>query len=153
MQETGFVYRPQLPSRNAFDYYYEAGRALSGSKEYTGQQPPPAAERQWVERNQRAYNLLHEGIRRPYSLPDLFLKSVWSSPSLPLGGWRNLARLLNARIRRAIAMHDGQDAVRDWQVGFKFVRDIQGDTILGMLSGFACESVIHTPIIRERGWR
>ncbi len=149
MQETGSVYRPQLPSRNAFDYYLEAGRALSGGKEYTGQQPPPLAERQWVERNQRAYNLLREGTSRPYRLPDSFTESALSGPRLPSGGWRSLARLLNARIRRAIALHDGQDAVRDWQVGFKFVRDIQGDSLLGMLSGLACESALHAPVIRE----
>jgi hypothetical protein len=46
---------------------------------------------------------------------------------------RNLARLVNARIRWAIATRDGMDAVHDWRVGFQMARHLQGDTTLNYL--------------------
>ncbi len=147
MQEVEAVYRPQLPSPNAFDYYYEAGRTLESLSAFSSdRQPPSREERQWVERHQRAYPLLREGTRRAYSLPEFWV----NSELFPyLAWWRNLARLVNARIRYAIALQDGQDAVRDWQAGFKFARDIQGDNLLSLLVGFACEPLVHAPIVHQ----
>jgi phage tail sheath protein FI len=61
---------------------------------------------------------------------------------------RNLARLVNARIRWAIATRDGMDAVHDWRVGFQMARHLQGDTTLNYLVGVAVEITIHAPILR-----
>ncbi|CUU11222.1 MAG: hypothetical protein N2045_09770 [Fimbriimonadales bacterium] len=147
VQEVEAAYRPQLPSPNAFDYYYEAGRTLESLSAFSSdRQPPSREERQWVERHQRAYTLLRDGTRRAYSLPEFWV----NSELFPyLAWWRNLARLVNARIRYAIALQDGQDAVRDWQAGFKFARDIQGDNLLSLLVGFACEQLVHAPIVHQ----
>jgi len=147
LQEMEAAYRPQLPSPNAFDYYYEAGRAVESLRAFSGsRQPPSREERQWVERHQRVWTLLREGMRRAYSLPEFWVNSELYPY---LGWWRNLARLINARIRYAIALQDGQDAVRDWQAGFKLARDIQGDNLLSLLVGFACEPLVHAPIVHQ----
>ena len=61
---------------------------------------------------------------------------------------RNLARLVNARIRWAIAVRDGTDAVHDWRIGFQMASHLEGDATLNYLVGVALEMSIHAPVLR-----
>lgn len=144
-QEAEGTYTARLPSTNAFDYYWVGGERLR-DLEYEGRFPITRNEIARVERNREAWRLVEEGIRRAYTIPDFF----WEKDSLAYTArWRQLARLVNMRIRWHLALHDGMDAVRDWQVGFQFVRHILGDSVINLLVGQACESLIHAPVIAQ----
>ncbi|MEN3001292.1 MAG: hypothetical protein ABDI19_05540 [Armatimonadota bacterium] len=145
--ESMSAYKPRLPSNNAYDYYISAARQLKSSKAFTGNQPPTHEEVRWIERNQGAFNTLRQGCNRRYHWP-FAETSMWFLFD-ELARLRELARLVNTRIRWAIAAKDGMDAVNDWRIGFKMASDIQGDLILVYLVGVAIESVVHAPIIRE----
>lgn len=139
------AYEARLPSPNAFDYYLNAGRRLV-NLQHDGRIPPTRNEIASIERNREAWRLVEEGIRRAYTIPDFF----WEEDSIRYAGyWRQLARLVNMRIRWHLALHDGMDAVRDWQVGFQFVRHILGDSVINLLVGKTCESLIHAPVITQ----
>jgi len=141
-------YQPRLPSSNAYDYYISAARQLKSPGMYVGsQQPPTREEVRWIELNQDTFNTLRQGYTKPYRWPfqGIGLGFLFDD----FGRVRNLARLVNARIRRAIASKDGMDAVSDWRIGFKMARDMQGDLIVVYLVGVAVEAIIHAPIIQE----
>jgi hypothetical protein len=140
-------YRPKLPSNNAYDYYITAARQLKGGEEFSGQQPPTPQERRWIEANQGAFNTLRGAFGKPYRWPFETAESDYHPGGLTR--LRNLARLVNARIRWAIATRDGTDAVHDWRIGFQMARHLQGDSTLNYLTGVAMEQIIHAPIIRE----
>jgi hypothetical protein len=139
-------YRPKLPSNNAYDYYIAAARQLKGGEHFSNQQPPTPQERRWIEANQGAFNTLRGALGKPYRWPFETAESDYYPGGL--GMLRNLARLVNARIRWAIATRDGMDAVHDWRVGFQMARHLQGDTTLNYLVGVAVEITIHAPILR-----
>lgn len=141
------AYQPRLPSMNAYDYYTAAGRKLESPVNMTSNQPPLREEVLWVKSNQSAFNLLQQGYSKSYWWPFSKLDKTFGFDEL--ARWRNLARLINARIRWAIATQDGMDAVCDWRIGFKMARDIQGDWIILYLVGVAIEGLVHAPIIRE----
>ena len=140
-------YQPRLPSDNALDYYLVAARSVVGDSLDTSQ-PPKPEEVRWVESNERAFRILQQGAGKPYR---------WILPTTPqtgmptpiYGGFRRLARLVASRVRWAIATKDGMDAVRDWHVGVRFARDVQGDLAINYLVGVAVEGIVHAPIIGE----
>jgi hypothetical protein len=139
-------YRPKLPSNNAYDYYITAARQLKGGEHFSNQQPPTPQERRWIEANQGAFNTLRGALGKPYQFPFGPITSEFYADEY--ASLRNLARLVNARIRWAIATRDGIDAVHDWRVGFQMARHLQGDTTLNYLVGVAVEITIHAPILR-----
>ena len=140
-------YQPRLPSDNALDYYLVAARSVVGDTPDSSQ-PPKPEEVRWVESNERAFRILQQGAGKPYR---------WILPTTPqtgmptpiYGGFRRLARLVASRVRWAIATKDGMDAVRDWHVGVRFARDLQGDLAINYLVGVAVEGIVHAPIIGE----
>ncbi len=140
-------YQPRLPSDNALDYYLVAARSVVGDSLDTSQ-PPKPEEVRWVESNERAFRILQQGAGKPYR---------WILPTTPqtgmptpiYGRFRRLARLVASRVRWAIATKDGMDAVRDWHVGVRFARDLQGDLAINYLVGVAVEGIVHAPIIGE----
>jgi hypothetical protein len=140
-------YRPKLPSNNAYDYYITAARQLKGGEHFSNQQPPTPQERRWIEANQGAFNTLRGALGKPYRWPFETAESDYYPGGLAM--LRNLARLVNARIRWAIATRDGMDAVHDWRIGFQMARHLQGDSTLSYLTGVAVEQMTHAPIIRE----
>ena len=140
-------YQPRLPSNNAYDYYITAARQLKGRQQFSGQQPPTREEVRWIEANQGAFNTLLKAKNKPYRWP--FGVVSYDFLHDDLAKLRNLARLVNARIRWAIATQDGTDAVHDWRIGFQMARDMQGDAMIPYLVGVAVERTIHAPIIRE----
>lgn len=140
-------YQPRLPSNNAYDYYISAARQLKKFEVYTSNQPPTREEVRWVEDNQGAFHTLRQGYHKPYHWP--FREIGWDFAFDDLARVRHLARLVNTRIRWAIATKDRMDAVSDWRIGFKMARDMQGDLILVYLVGMAVEAIVHAPIIRE----
>lgn len=145
--ESMSAYKPRLPSDNAYDYYISATRQLKSSEAFTGNQPPTHEEVRWVEHNQSAFNTLRQGYNRRYQWP-FAETSMWFRFD-ELARLRKLARLVNTRIRWAIAAKDGMDALNDWRIGFKMARDMQGDLLLVYLVGVVIERVVHEPIIRE----
>lgn len=140
-------YRPKLPSNNAYDYYIAAARQLKEGEGFSGQQPPTPQERRWIEANQSAFNTLRGAFGKLYQFPFGAVRYEFDADEYAL--LRNLARLVHARIRWAIAVRDGTDAVHDWRIGFQMARHLQGDTTLNYLVGVALESTIHSPITRE----
>jgi hypothetical protein len=140
-------YRPKLPSNNAYDYYITAARQLKKGESFSEQQPPTPQERRWIEANQGAFNTLRGALGKPYQFP--FGAVSYEFKADEYASLSNLAWLVNARIRWAIAAHDGTDAVHDWRIGFQMARHLQGDTTLNYLLGIALESTIHSPITRE----
>jgi hypothetical protein len=140
-------YQPRLPSDNALDYYLVAARSVVGDTPDSSQ-PPKPEEVRWVESNERAFRILQQGAGKPYR---------WILPTTPqtgmptpiYGGFRRLARLVASQVRWAIATKDGMDAVRDWHVGVRFARDLQGDLAINYLVGVAVEGIVHAPIIGE----
>jgi hypothetical protein len=139
-------YRPKLPSNNAYDYYITAARQLKKSESFSEQQPPTPQERRWIEANQGAFNTLRGALGKPYQFP--FGAVSYEFKADEYASLSNLAWLVNARIRWAIAAHDGTDAVHDWRIGFQMARHLQGDTTLNYLLGIALEVTIHAPILR-----
>jgi hypothetical protein len=139
-------YRPKLPSNNAYDYYITAARQLKGGEHFSNQQPPTPQERRWIEANQGAFNTLRGALGKPYRWPFETAESDYYPGGL--GMLRNLTRLVNARIRWAIATRDGTDAVHDWRIGFQMARHFEGDTTLNYLFGVALETSIHAPVLR-----
>ena len=139
-------YRPKLPSNNAYDYYIAAARQLKKGEGFSGQQPPTPQERRWIEANQSAFNTLRGALGKPYQFP--FGAVSYEFKADEYASLSNLAWLVNARIRWAIAAHDGTDAVHDWRIGFQMARHLQGDTTLNYLLGIALEVTIHAPILR-----
>jgi hypothetical protein len=150
-RQTGYEkmsdYQPRLPSNNAYDYYIAAARQLKGGQHFSGQQPPTREEVRWLEANQGAFNTLLKAKGLPYRWP--FGVVGYHFLFDDLARLRNLARLVNARIRWAIATRDGMDAIHDWRIGFQMARDLQGDAVIPYLVGVAVEGIIHVPIIRE----
>jgi hypothetical protein len=140
-------YRPKLPSNNAYDYYIAAARQLKAGEGFSGQQPPTPQERRWIEANQGAFNTLRGAFGKPYQFPFEPITSEFYADEY--ASLRNLARLVNARIRWAIAVRDGTDAVHDWRIGFQMARHLQGDTTPNYLVGAALEATIHAPILRS----
>jgi len=140
-------YQPRLPSSNAYDYYIAAARQLKDGQQFSGQQPPTREEVRWIEANQGAFNTLLKAKNKPYRWP--FEVVSYDFLFDDLAKLRNLARLVNARIRWAIATQDSTDAVHDWRIGFQMARDMQGDAMIPYLVGVAVERTIHAPIIRE----
>lgn len=140
-------YPARLPSSNAYDYYITAARQLKGGEAYTGQQPPTPQERRWVETNQGAFNTLRYAMGKAYRWPFGVVRHDFYIDEF--ARLRQLARLVNTRVRVAIATRDGVDAVHDWRIGFQMARDLQGDSTLNYLVGVAMESTIHAPIVRE----
>ncbi len=140
-------YQPRLPSNNAYDYYITAARQLKGRQHFSGKQPPTREEVRWIEANQGAFNTLLKAKNKPYRWP--FGVVSYDFLHDDLAKLRNLARLVNARIRWAIATRDGMDAVHDWRIGFQMARHMQGDMLLPYLAAVAVERTIHAPIIRE----
>ena len=140
-------YRPKLPSNNAYDYYITAARQLKGGEHFSNQQPPTPQERRWIKANQGAFNTLRGALGKPYQFPFGAVGYEFYADEYAL--LRNLARLVNTRIRWAIATRDGMDAVHDWRVGFQMARHLQGDTTLNYLVGVAVERTIHAPILRS----
>ncbi|MGQ9656818.1 MAG: hypothetical protein ACUVV1_02815, partial [Fimbriimonadales bacterium] len=140
-------YPARLPSNNAYDFYITAARQLKGGEAYAGQQPPTPQERRWVETNQGAFNTLRHAMGKAYRWPFGVVRYDFYSDEF--AKLRQLARLVNTRIRVAIATRDGVDAVHDWRVGFQMARDLQGGSTRNYLVGVAVESVIHAPIVRE----
>jgi hypothetical protein len=140
-------YRPKLPSNNAYDYYITAARLLKKGESFSEQQPPTPQERRWIEANQGAFNTLRGALGKPYQFPFGPITSEFYADEY--ASLRNLARLVNARIRWAIATRDGMDAVHDWRIGFQMARHLQGDTTLNYLVGVAVEITIHAPILRS----
>jgi len=139
-------YRPKLPSNNAYDYYITAARQLKKGESFSEQQPPTPQERRWIEANQSAFNTLRGALGKPYQFP--FGAVSYEFKADEYASLSNLAWLVNARIRWAIAAHDGTDAVHDWRIGFQMARHLQGDTTLNYLLGIALEVTIHAPILR-----
>jgi hypothetical protein len=139
-------YRPKLPSNNAYDYYIAAARQLKAGEGFSGQQPPTPQERRWIEANQGVFNTLRGALGKPYQFP--FGAVSYEFKADEYASLSNLAWLVNARIRWAIAAHDGTDAVHDWRIGFQMARHLQGDTTLNYLLGIALEVTIHAPILR-----
>jgi hypothetical protein len=140
-------YRPKLPSNNAYDYYIAAARQLKAGEGFSGQQPPTPQERRWIEANQGAFNTLRGAFGKPYQFPFGAVGYEFNADEYTL--LRNLARLVNARIRWAIAVRDGTDAIHDWRIGFQMARHLQGDTTPNYLVGAALEATIHAPILRS----
>jgi hypothetical protein len=140
-------YQPRLPSNNAYDYYITAARQLKGGQHFSGKQPPTREEVRWLEANRGAFNTLLKAKGLPYRWP--FGVISYDFLLDDLARLRNLARLVNTRIRWAIASQDGMDAVHDWRIGFQMARDLQGDAVIPYLVGVAVEGIIHVPIIRE----
>ena len=140
-------YQPRLPSDNALDYYLVAARSVVGDSLDTSQ-PPKPEEVRWVESNERAFRILQQGVGRPYRW--LFpITPQAEMPSYVFDGFRRLARLVASRVRWAIATKDGMDAVRDWHVGVRFARDVQGDMAINYLVGVAIEAIMHAPIVSQ----
>ncbi len=140
-------YQPRLPSNNRYDYYLAAGRllmkALDEEIEYH-RQPPTEASIRYLERHRKALDLLIQGASRP----QCFLPYTVSFNTLftDLSNLRQLARLLVLRIRYDLATEDGMDAVKHFQVGIRFVRDVQGSgVVLDYLVGVAMEALISSP--------
>ncbi len=145
------AYQPRLPSDNALDYYLKAGQILNERRRgfaWTGKMPLTREEVRWIEMNQDAFELLRQGTRKQYTYVFPIKPNDTSLGSF-LPRVRNLARLVEARIRWAIATKDGSDAVNDWRIGFKMARDLQGDLLMPYLVGNACEAIVHSPIVRE----
>jgi len=140
-------YQPRLPSNNAYDYYITAARQLKDGQHFSGQQPPTREEVRWLEANRGAFNTLLKAKSKPYRWP--FGVVPFDFLFDDLAHLRNLARLVNARIRWAIASQDGMDAIHDWRIGFQMARNLQGDAVIPYLVGVALEAIIHVPIIRE----
>ncbi|MCL6536661.1 MAG: hypothetical protein K6U77_11410, partial [Armatimonadetes bacterium] len=134
-------------SRNAYDYYIAAARQLKAGEGFSGQQPPTPQERRWIDANQGAFNTLRGAFGKPYQFPFGAVRYEFDADEYAL--LRNMARLVNTRIRWAIAERDGTDAVHDWRIGFQMARHLQGDTTLNYLVGVALEATIHMPITRE----
>jgi hypothetical protein len=150
-RQTGYEkmsdYQPRLPSNNAYDYYITAARQLKDGQHFSGQQPPTREEVRWLEANRGAFNTLLKAKSKPYRWP--FGVVPFDFLFDDLAHLRNLARLVNARIRWAIASQDGMDAIHDWRIGFQMARNLQGDAVIPYLVGVALEAIIHVPIIRE----
>ena len=140
-------YQHRLPSDNALDYYLVAARSVVGDTPDSSQ-PPKPEEVRWVESNERAFRILQQGVGRPYRW--LFpITPQAEMPSYVFDGFRRLARLVASRLRWAIATKDGMDAVRDWRVGVRFARDVQGDMAINYLVGVAIEAIMHAPIVSQ----
>lgn len=138
-------YQPRLPSDNALDYYLVAARSVQGSGD-PAHQPPKPDDVRWIQQNERAFRILQQGVGKQYRW---FFEPTAEFFFDDASGLRQLARLVAARIRLAIATKDGMDAVRDWRVGARMAWDIQGDTTINYLVGVAIEAIVHAPIISE----
>lgn len=141
-------YQPRLPSNNRYDYYLAAGRLLKRASDQEieyHRQPPTEASIRYLERNRKALDLLIQGANRsqcflPYTIS--FYTLFPDGPYL-----RRLARLMVRRIRYDLATEDGMDAVKHFQVGMRFARDVQGSGgILEYLSGAAMEAIVSSPL-------
>lgn len=140
-------YRLKLPSKNRYDYYLAAARALTKTPiglDYRSQPPTEPAVR-YLERNRKALDLLIQGTRRP----QCFLPYT---PALvmvydELVGLRQLARLLSLRIRDDLAHHQTKQALHHFQVAMRFVRDVQSSgTCMHYGLGNALELLVSAPL-------
>lgn len=139
-------YTPRLPSANAFDYYYVLGQKAREMPYETKGLPLSQGEVGWLRRNQSVFRTLTQAQSRAYSLPAHFKEANDLSY---LASYRQLARAVDLQIRWHISENDGLDAVRDWRAGFKMACDMQGDLVLNLLTGIACERTVHTPIAQN----
>ena len=145
---------PILPSPNAFDYYLQAGTAITGGAIISPSAPnqpinPTAAQAAVVRQNAApngAVSLLHQGFQYPCHGP---VVRSFSALFPQYQKVRALARLLALQARVDAAQGDWTGAMTADLDCIRLGEDTaRGSGLIGMLVGSACES-----IGRRQAWK
>ena len=137
---------PTMPVPNARDYFEAAGNAkvedkwVSGDASKDNSPAGIAAKEKTLQRNARAFHLLHQGFQYPYqSIPN---RSFTSNSFSGYAKYRSLARVLGLQANVAAQKGDwngSMNAALDGvQLGEKIPR---GGVLISMLVGAACEAI------------
>jgi len=143
--------KPVIPSPNAFDFYVQAGNAVTGDKQISdaiSTQPPttltPAQIDALVQQNLGAINTLHQGFAYPYVDP-----SPRSIKTLVpyFAKYRGMARLLSLQSKVRAEKGDWGGAVDSNLDAVRLGEDVpHGSVVIGYLVGVACQAIGRRPI-------
>ena len=137
---------PTMPVPNARDYFEAAGNAkiedkwVSGDASKDNSPAGMAAKEKTLQRNARAFQLLHQGFAYPYHASPV--RSFYANDFPFYAKDRSLARVLGLQASVAAQKGDWNGSMQAAMDGVQMGEELpHGGSLIAMLVGAACEAI------------